>query len=57
MVVLWPWLLRVCVCVCVVVVVVVVVVGGGEFTRFVCEGPKGRSEVRLPIPGVHMAMS
>ena len=29
----------------------------GEFTRFVCEGPKGRSEVRLPVPGAHMAMN
>ena len=30
---------------------------GGESTRFVCAGPKGRMEVLLRIPGAHMAMN
>ena len=30
---------------------------GGESTRFVCAGPQGRTEVRLRIPGAHMAMN
>ena len=29
----------------------------GETTRFVCEGPRGRMEVLLPVPGAHMAMN
>jgi UDP-N-acetylmuramoyl-tripeptide--D-alanyl-D-alanine ligase len=30
---------------------------GGTSTRFVCEGPRGRMEVILPVPGAHMAMN
>ena len=30
---------------------------GGTSTRFVCEGPRGRMEVVLPVPGAHMAMN
>ena len=29
----------------------------GETTRFVCEGPRGRMEVLLPVPGAHMALN
>ncbi|NDC80045.1 MAG: UDP-N-acetylmuramoyl-tripeptide--D-alanyl-D-alanine ligase [Verrucomicrobia bacterium] len=29
----------------------------GETTRFVCEGPRGKMEVSLPVPGAHMAMN
>jgi UDP-N-acetylmuramoyl-tripeptide--D-alanyl-D-alanine ligase len=29
----------------------------GETTRFVCEGPLGRMEVLLPVPGAHMALN
>jgi UDP-N-acetylmuramoyl-tripeptide--D-alanyl-D-alanine ligase len=29
----------------------------GQATRFVCEGPRGRMEVLLPVPGAHMAMN
>lgn len=29
----------------------------GETTRFVCEGPRGKMEVLLPVPGAHMAMN
>ncbi len=29
----------------------------GGSTRFVCEGPRGKMAVRIPVPGAHMAMN